>query len=567
MLASAAARKNNPFIEKTLKGYLHFDASKVQKELFQDAKFFKRFMSEADAYRSTMSQFEEYMKKKEYAAAAKVLGDYSSTLLIQRTREIVGKAYQEQERLNADKEMTFEERMLKKAMLSSDIANIKSMLTLAARKTDIVTLLKMTNEAIEEQKDFRIIRDSKNNDWIFKENKAVPLTPEAAFIMLTTGIDAVTYQYAHAPVNAQMPLKEGMKVYRDPALEYCPIPTDDRAAQGKNRLLAPGTRVPFAPGDVLQVSLYKQAANQFIDHSFAVLDENFQPVLQGSWNDMTNVIDGVTISLFSGDTRMCENGATEMHEIYLENLKEKIPGAAYIAFSAIMWAGNPLESTQELFIEAATFYEADRATKKGLKNGESRIDEKDVQMKMDITGKKTVAIPVLWDIKNHSMVVVNVELSRKRTNYTMNAALASPVHFKLPEKCEALENYQTEVAAKCYAATRTTCANLKVAIDSWVEGSKAILVDDPSQADYIFSTGQTEFPDNRPVVEGQELPTRKVVTMYDKGTLLNVLVPDAKAIATEEQRQLTARRQMRQRMREHTETNRNAFLDTQGRER
>ena len=543
MVESSATDRGKQFIKNVLEKRFHFDSTK-NRGYFKDNYFWAKYYADVQTFRTTMSRFEEQMNKKEYVQAAKELERHSPTLLVQHAREIIGKACLEKEQIEKDNNMPLVEKQMRKALIANEVANLQNLLTTAARKTDAVTVLKMMNEACRDYTDVKVIRNAKANDWIFKENKSVPLTGEATYIMMAAALQALPDQYKGMPDNEQVPIKEGTRVYIDPDLDGCPIPTDDRAAQGKNRLLPPGTKVPMAPGDVLQVSLYKKhEKDQFIDHSFAILDADYKPIMQGSWNSMKNQVDGKLISCFSGDNMACRNGVTETHEIYLDALKEKVPEARYIAFSALMWDGSPLESCTELFMEAATFNKADREMKPLTKG--SAIDPKDVQMKMDITGQRTTAIPMLYDIQENKMVVVNVELARKRSGYDLNSALRDPLHFELPAKCEALENYKTEVAAKCYAANRRTAASIDMLASCMVDGKKAIRVSRPEEADVIFSTGRTEFKDERPIVEGQENPERKVITIYDKDIILAAMVPDAKAIYAAEQQKLTERRQAR----------------------
>ncbi len=546
MIASMANDRGRQLTENVLKKKLHFNAQGA-KSYFKDKDLWQSLTKEAQAYRSVMSYYEEHMTNKEYAQAAKVLERYSPTLLIQHAREIVGKACREEELIKNSTFMTRTEAQLRKAMISSEISNVESSIRSAARKTDVVTLLKAINQATYGDNEIKVIRDPKANGWILKENKSVPLTADAAAILINAAKAGIVYQYKHSPVNEQLPIDKGVKVYAEKALDGCPIPTDDRAAQGKNRLLPPGTRVPMAEGDTLQVSLYKKAEiDQFIDHSFVVLDENYKPVVQGSWNKMKNTVRDASgekeLSTFSGDSMRCSQGVTETHRINLDVLKEAYPTARYIAFAAIMWSGTAMESCQELFMAAETFNRNERQLEP-LQNGQAPIDFKDVQMKIDITGQKPAGIPILFDLQEQTMVVVNVELGRLGSYCNIESALRAPVHFKLPEGCEAVENYQTDIAAKCYAVNRPTCVNIAELTNLMVQAKGAVLVDTPEQAEVILTTGAKNFKDERVFPEGQERTERTIVTIYDKDVLLTGLVPDAKALDKAIQQELSEKKQ------------------------
>ena len=546
MVASMATKYGTQLTKNVLKDKLHFNAE-GHKSYFKDKNLWKNLIDDVSKYRSTMSYFEEHMKKKEYAQAAKVLERYSPTLLMQHAREIVGKACLEEELIKNSTFMTGTETQLRKAMIRNEISNVESSIRSAARKTDAVTLLKTITQATYGNDEIKVIRDSKANGLILKENKSVRLTADAAAILINAAKAGIFHQYKHSSVNEQLPIGKGVKVYFEKALDGCPIPTDDRAAQGKNRLLPPGTRVPMAEGDTLQVSLYKKAeTDQFIDHSFVVLDENYQPVVQGSWNKMQNIVRNAhgerELSTFSGDSMRCSQGVTETHRINLDVLKEEYPKARYIAFSAIMWSGTPMESCQELFMAAETFNRNERQLEP-LKNGQAPIDFKDVQMKMDITGQKPAGIPMLFDLQEQTMVVVNVELGRVGSCLEIESALRAPVHFKLPKGCEAVENYKTDIAAKCFAVNRPTCVNIAELTNLMVQAKGAVLVDTPEQADVILTTGAKNFKDERVIPEGQERTERTIVTIYDKDVLLAGLVPDAKAIDKAIQQELSERKQ------------------------
>ena len=541
MVASLATPRGEQFTENVLKRRLHLNAQ-GPKSYFKDKELWKKLSDETSKYRTVMSYFEEHMKNKEYARAAQVLERHSPTLLMQHAREIIGKAYQEKVSVDSASYMTKMESQLSKAMIASEISNAEAAIRSAAKKTDVVTLLKTMTQANFDNIDVKIIRNAKANDWIAKENKSAKLTPEATVALTSIVMSALEYQYKVAPVNEQLPITKGTKVYAEPALSGCPMPTDDRAAEGKNRLLTAGTRVPMAEGDTLQVSLYKKAEHdQYIDHSFVVLDENYKPVLRGAWNGMQNVIHGKTISCFSGDNRRCSEGVTETHRINLDNLKELCPQGRYIAFAAIMWEGNPLNNAQELFMMAETFNAADRE----LKTTPSAIAEKDVQMKLDITGTKAAAMPMMYDIKENAMVVVNVEFSKMHGAITLDEMLRSPLHFDLPANCQAMENYQTEVALKCFAVNRPTMNTIDIPVHAMVHARGAVLVDKPELAEVVLTTGQKNFKDERPVIEGQPNPERKIVTIYDKDVLLAGLVPDMKAVEQAERQRMTERRQTR----------------------
>ena len=525
MLESAADRQTLRTCKNILKDRLHFNN-------MGDKKLYNEFIAKAEKHEKVMGIYERNMRDCKYDVAAKVLSRYSPTLMIQHTREILGKACQYVDMV---------EKHVKTPQVKSEhrqmLRTIESCISASAKRADVKTLLSLMNEAVKDHDPYKIVTPKNKNDLMVKPNKSVELTTSARTAIMMHVTNAIDFQYKNMEMQGKLNVKKGTKVYIDPNLDKCPIPTVGRNDIGKNRTLPTGTQVPVNEGPVLRTALYKKAKqNQFIDFTCGFLNKDFQLVGQVSWNNLKQTVGEHDIGYHSGDTMMCQNGCTEVIDVNLNEAKSKFKDARYIAFSAIMWNGTPLSSCDELFMTMATVdsksmgKNEEGKTLNGLKGGDNSLfDPALVQFKFDITGDKSVAVPVLYDIVENKAIIMNVEMSRKLNS--MESIAREPRHFDLPAGCECLEGYSTELAMKCFAAQRPTMASIGMMASMMSIGREAELVDSPEKADVIFSLDRAEFADEREIIEGVENPERVVVTAYDKDLITAEMIPDAKEIA------------------------------------
>ena len=536
MLESASDKQTLRTCKNILKDRLHFNN-------MGDKKLYNEFIAKAEKHEKVMGIYERNMRDCKYDIAAKVLSRYSPTLMIQHTREILGKACQYVDMV---------EKHVKTPQVKAEhrqmLRTIESCIASSAKCTDVKTLLSLMNEAVKDHDPYKIVTPKNRNDLLVKPNKSVELTTSARTAIMMHVTNAIDFQYKNMEMKGKVNIQKGTKVYIDPNLDKCPIPTVGRNDIGKNRTLPTGTQVPVNEGPVLRAALYKQAKeNQFIDFTCGFLNKDFQLVGQVSWNNLKQTVDSNTIGYHSGDTMDCSKGCTEVIDVNLNAAKAHFQDARYIAFSAIMWSGNPLSSCDELFMTMSTVDTQTMGNGEGgkslhgLKMGDNSLfDPSLVQFKFDITGNKTVAVPVLYDIVENKAIIMNIEMSKKLNS--MESIAREPRHFDLPAGCECLENYSTELAMKCFAAQRPTLASIGMMASTLAIGREAELVDAPEKADVIFSLDRAEFADEREVVEGVDNPERVVITAYDKDLITAELIPDAKAIYEEVQQGIAKNR-------------------------
>jgi hypothetical protein len=337
-------------------------------------------------------------------------------------------------------------------------------------------------------------------------------------------------------MEGKVKIERGTRVYIDPNLVDCPIPTVGRNDAGKNRTVAPGTRLPVEPGNILRAALYKQNdRNQFIDFSCGFLDENYKFVGQTSWNNLKQSAGARLVSYHSGDTMACSGkGCTEVIDIDLQAAKEAFPQARYVIYTAIMWDGTPLSSCNQLFMTLAPTQELGKENGMTIssknQSGVDRTSEvynpANVQFKVDITGDNAMSIPMLYDMETGKAMIVNIETKKK----DLARLTTNEKHFNLPNGCECLENYATDLALKCFAYSQLNVPTIFDLASICATARGAELVNTPGEADVIFTTDRIVFDDTRPTIEGEELAEQVIVTPFDKDIITAELLPDPKEI-------------------------------------
>ena len=526
MIESMANRQSLRFAENVLKNRLHLDS-------IIGARTYKKLISQAQEHQNVMSRFEQDMKRGMYVRAAETLADYSPTLLVQHARNIVG---QIENRVPAASQTSLN-------IKHKIINNVTDTISACAHKVDIKTLMNADKEVTRERLPYKIMMPkSPTASVLVKENTSQPLSDYASCKISEALKMGIKYQIQNHEMTGSVQIKEGTRVYIDPALQDCPIPTVGRNDTGKNRTVAPGTKLPVEQGNILRAALYKQNdQDQFIDFSAAFFDKNFRMVGQVSWNNLKEAHNGRQIAYHSGDTRACSGkGCTEIIDIDLNAAKSAFPEAQHVAYMAVMWDGNPLSSCNQLFMTLSPTQEL------GMENGQPlagkaahnysytnnggqnlAFDPANVQFKIDITGDGRASIPMFYNIDTGKAMVVNME---SKFNSISSAVSQNVKHFDLPASCQAIENYSSDIALKCFAYDSMDMPSIAELANYYVEFAGAKLVSKPGMSDVAFMVDRTPFDDIRYHEEGEEIVPATVVTPFDKDVITAELIIDPKSI-------------------------------------
>lgn len=512
MLESFATRKNINFANAVLEGRLHFNTIKADSS-------YTAFMKNVEKHRTVMSVYEQNLQEGKYKVAASILEHHSPTLLIQHAKNILARAYDKYEKTKSDK-------------YKKEVNDILHIVKECSKRTDIKTNLSLIKAAEQAYQPYKImIAKGKKTNVVVKENKGLQFPEkllEATRKAIHRGID---FQLSNYEMGGKINIKKGTKVYIDPNLTDCPIPTVGRSDSGKNRTVATGTKLPVEKCDILRAALYKQNDhNQFIDFSAGFFDENYNMVGQVSWNNLKEGKNGRTISYHSGDTSYCSGkGCTEVIDIDLNSVKENLPDARYVAYMAVMWDGTQISSCNKLFMTLSPTNEIGKNQNgETIKRGDG-FDPSLVQFKVDVVGDTRASIPMLYDLKEQKAIIVNVE-SR---SHDISSATCNKRHFDLPAGCECLENYHSDTAMKLFAYENLSLPTIHDLASLYVLYKNAELIEDPNKADVIFTTDRIQVEDKREVVDNIENSEQVVITPFDKDVIAAELIPDPKTISCE----------------------------------
>ena len=478
MCETAIPKYAKQFAVNVLNNRLHFDDMK-------DGHIFKDFIAHTNELRSKMSIYEEALGKKEYTKAAEVLASISPGVLLDHSKNLLAKT---------DK--------------PDEILQIIGEKCKAAPMDKLLTLKKVVDSNISAEDEVVKFR--------FRRSKYVAVDP---FINTSEKLSAETQEkfsnLLKDIIKAQLSEKEDIgKVYIDPALKKCPVPTVGRTDSGKNRTMATGTKVPYG-GDkpILRAALYKKGPKDgFFDFSCAFLDENYSMVGQISWN---NLKEG-NFAYHSGDCADTRRGVTEIIDVNLDEINTRFPSAKYIVYEGVAW--NSFTTVDELSECFLTLSNVDTVGEEIRGKGQNPLNPADVKFRVDLTGNSWANIPILYDIENREVSIMNM------ATYTNLNSFGEPDkiqrHFNLPSECVAIENYKGALAQTAYYINERLMEDkpsmYELAMLN-VEARNGEVTEDRDEADTIFSIDREAVNENQ-----------KLVSIYDKDVInTEYMVPKA----------------------------------------
>ncbi len=186
------------------------------------------------------------------------------------------------------------------------------------------------------------------------------------------------------------------KVWIDPALQDCPLPTQQRSASSGLYQVARGTRLPIGENNTLRFFIYW--IGQDIDLSASFHDDKFKLIEQISY---TNLKSSHYQAYHSGDITSAPNGASEFIDIDIDSAVKH--QARYVVMNVYVFSGPD-------FAEHKTCF-AGWMTRKKPKSNEI-YDPKTVMQKIDITAKSRNIIPVVFDLLERKTVCVDLVMPR-----------------------------------------------------------------------------------------------------------------------------------------------------------
>lgn len=472
MSESAIPKNAKTFTKNVLRNRLHFDKMK-------DAHVFKKFVEKTDTLRTQMSYYQEALDNQNYKKAAEILASISPGVLIDHAKNLVAKEEQKNGTIAASQ------------MVNMIVSQVKD-----APMDKLLILRQQVKENISAQDEPVKFRFAKSKDVVVVpfENRALKLSDEIQYD-LATGLDK-------AIENQLQTLGDIGKVYIDPALQKCPIPTIGRNDSGKNRTVASGTQIPFGQDtDILRAALYKKGDRHgFFDFSCAFLDENYKMVGQVSWNNLKED----NFAYHSGDCADTERGVTEIIDVNLKTIQERFPSAKYVTYEGMAWGKfTTVNGLSECFLTLSNVNQI----QEGI-SGRNPLNPQDVKFRVDLTGDSFANIPILYNLEDHTVSILNMSTSKSLGQFGQPEVHR---HFDLPESCVAIENYAGELAQTAYYVNerlpreKTSIYDLAMMNIAARHGE---LVEDKEQADVIFSIDREEVNEEQ-----------KLVSIYDKDVI------------------------------------------------
>ncbi len=204
------------------------------------------------------------------------------------------------------------------------------------------------------------------------------------------------------------------KVWLDPELMDCPIPTQQRSASSGLFSVARGTRLPisFETDTAQTLRFFIYWIGRDIDLSATFHDERFGILDHVSY---TRLRSRGYKAFHSGDITNAPYGASEFIDITLDaGLKN---GARYLAMNVLVYNGPN-------FSEHKTCYAGWMTRSKP--NSNEVYEPKTVQQKIDVTSACRNVIPVVFDLRDKKVIWVDVATSEYQNwgvnNVESNAA-------------------------------------------------------------------------------------------------------------------------------------------------
>lgn len=186
--------------------------------------------------------------------------------------------------------------------------------------------------------------------------------------------------------------KELGKVWIDPDLMDCPVPSQQRSASEGLLQVARGTRLPIGDKDTLRLFIYWKG--QDIDLSATMHDESFKMIERIAY---TNLKSATYEACHSGDITSARDGASEFIDITIDKAVKS--GIRYIAMNVLVFTGPS-------FKEHNTVYAGWMTRSKPMSN--EIYDPKTVEQKIDLGSDSRNAVPVIFDLVDRKAIWVDL---------------------------------------------------------------------------------------------------------------------------------------------------------------
>lgn len=260
------------------------------------------------------------------------------------------------------------------------------------------------------------------------------------------------------------------KVWIDPDLNSCPLPTQMRSASQGAFQVGRGTRLPIGDKNTLRFFIYWVGRD--IDLSATLHDENFKMIEQISY---TNLRSRKYEACHSGDITSAPNGASEFIDITMDQAVQY--GARYVAMNVYVYSGPTFAEHQKVYAGWMT---------RSNPNSNEIYDPKTVEQKIDLTAESKVCIPVVFDLVERKAIWTDLN---KRANYGYGGNNLHSNKAGVEQTLEAIVEKDNKVTLFELFSMHAT--------------ARGELVDNKEDADVIFSTYEGITPYDISVINSE----------------------------------------------------------------
>lgn len=189
------------------------------------------------------------------------------------------------------------------------------------------------------------------------------------------------------------------KVWIDPALMSCPLPTQQRSASESLMQVARGTALPFGDETKNTLRFFIYWIGEDIDLSATLHDEKFNMIEEISYTHLRST---KYDSCHSGDIINAPNGASEFIDITIDKAAKF--GARYVVMNVFVYSGPSFAEHKKVY--------AGWMTRSKPKSNEI-YDPKTVEQKVDLTSNARNNIPVVFDLVERKAIWADLNTSTR----------------------------------------------------------------------------------------------------------------------------------------------------------
>ena len=227
------------------------------------------------------------------------------------------------------------------------------------------------------------------------------------------------------------------KVWIDPALAQCPVPSGMRSVTAGLVTVPRGTRYEFGDDNTLRFFVHWKGRD--IDLSATYHDEDFKTVDHVSY---TNLKSTTMEAYHSGDITSAPNGASEFIDI---NINVGLKKARYVAMSVLSYSQEPFNEIEECFVGWM-----------GRSKPESNeiYDPKTVKHCIHLVNPTKYVCPVIFDLKERKAIFVdmtkNIETHCWGNNVESNRAGIEDILYAAvnPKKMSLYDLFESHTLAR-----------------------------------------------------------------------------------------------------------------------